>query len=116
MAAGYPRAIAADWAGLPDSIDAAFTWPGSGATYIFKGHPVRSLHIFSLHIFDIDPLLIKVKHAFIRTAYLYYSLLSNAYVASDANLCITYKSKHTKLVYPTVLLSATYGWSHTHIT
>jgi hypothetical protein len=27
--------------------------------------------IFSLHIFDIDHLLIKVKHAFIRTAYLY---------------------------------------------
>ncbi len=25
-----------------------------------------------------------------------YSLLSNAYVVSDANLCITYKSKHTE--------------------
>jgi hypothetical protein len=45
VAAGYPRAIAADWAGLPDSIDAAFTWPGSGATYIFKGHPLKFLKV-----------------------------------------------------------------------
>ena len=37
VAGGFPRPIAADWAGLPANIDAAFTWPDSGATYIFKG-------------------------------------------------------------------------------
>jgi hypothetical protein len=41
VAPGYPRPISADWAGLPTNIDAAFTWPESGATYIFKGQRVR---------------------------------------------------------------------------
>jgi len=37
VADGYPRSISADWPGLPDNIDAAFTWPESGSTYFFKG-------------------------------------------------------------------------------
>ena len=36
VADGYPRLISQDWAGLPDNLDAAFTWD-SGATYFFKG-------------------------------------------------------------------------------
>jgi hypothetical protein len=34
---GYPLAISSSWAGLPPSIDAAFTWPNNNATYFFKG-------------------------------------------------------------------------------
>lgn len=34
---GYPRKIADDWAGLPDNVDAAVTWPANKKTYIFKG-------------------------------------------------------------------------------
>jgi len=37
VAAGYPRNIAQDWAGLPGNIDAAFTWHKSRATYFLKG-------------------------------------------------------------------------------
>ena len=36
IAAGYPRSISKDWVGLPDNIDAAFTWT-NGKTYFFKG-------------------------------------------------------------------------------
>jgi len=36
IAAGYPRSISKDWGGLPDNIDAAFTWT-NGKTYFFKG-------------------------------------------------------------------------------
>ena len=35
MAIGYPRLIRSDWAGLPNDIDAAFTWT-NGRTYFFK--------------------------------------------------------------------------------
>ena len=38
VADGYPRSISEDWPGLPDDIDAAFTWQESGATYFFKGN------------------------------------------------------------------------------
>ena len=37
MAPGYPRPIAQDWPGLPTSLDAAFTWTKSRATYFLKG-------------------------------------------------------------------------------
>ena len=36
VAPGYPRKIAADWSGLPDNIQAGFTWRDTGATYLFK--------------------------------------------------------------------------------
>lgn len=34
---GYPRLIAEDWPGLPNDIEAAFTWTGNEQTYFFKG-------------------------------------------------------------------------------
>jgi len=36
VADGYPRRINSDWRGLPNNIDAAFTWK-NGKSYIFKG-------------------------------------------------------------------------------
>ncbi|XP_023337348.1 stromelysin-3 isoform X2 [Eurytemora carolleeae] len=36
IAPGYPRLVSQDWTGLPDNIDAAFTWE-NGKTYFFKG-------------------------------------------------------------------------------
>ena len=36
VASGYPRRIRDDWDGVPDNIDAGFSWK-NGATYIFKG-------------------------------------------------------------------------------
>jgi len=37
VAPGYPRKIAQDWPGLPNDLDAAFTWSKTGASYFFKG-------------------------------------------------------------------------------
>merc|ERR1719295_1797669 len=37
VADGYPRRISQDWRGLPDNIDAAFTWESTRATYFIKG-------------------------------------------------------------------------------
>ena len=37
VAKGFPRRIFEDWSGLPNHLDAAFTWRETGATYIFKG-------------------------------------------------------------------------------
>ena len=37
IAEGYPRRIVDDWKGLPNYIDAAFTWQGTKSTYFFKG-------------------------------------------------------------------------------
>ena len=37
VAAGYPRKILSDWSGLPNNIQAGFTWQDTKATYIFKG-------------------------------------------------------------------------------
>ncbi len=37
VAPGYPRKISRDWKGLPDNIDAAFTWTDNEKTYFFKG-------------------------------------------------------------------------------
>ena len=37
VAKGFPRRISEDWSGLPNHLDAAFTWQDTGATYIFKG-------------------------------------------------------------------------------
>ena len=37
IADGYPKSISSSWPGLPDDIDAAFTWPDHGYTYFFKG-------------------------------------------------------------------------------
>lgn len=37
VAEGYPRRISQDWRGLPDNIDAAFTWESTRATYFIKG-------------------------------------------------------------------------------
>jgi len=37
VAKGYPKRISEDWEGLPNHLDAAFTWQDTGATYIFKG-------------------------------------------------------------------------------
>ena len=36
VAEGFPRSLSTDWS-LPSSIQAAFTWRESGATYFFKG-------------------------------------------------------------------------------
>ena len=36
MAPGYPRLISADFSGLPNNLNAAFTWT-NGRTYFFKG-------------------------------------------------------------------------------
>ena len=36
VAPGYPRQVSSDWPGLPDSVQAGFTWRDSGATYIFR--------------------------------------------------------------------------------
>ena len=36
VAEGYPRRISQDWRGLPDNIDAAFTWESTRATYFIK--------------------------------------------------------------------------------
>ena len=44
IADGYPKRISADWAGLPNNVDAAFTWQDTGATYIFK----VNTHLFIL--------------------------------------------------------------------
>merc|ERR1712200_324530 len=38
VADGYPKDIFPFWPGLPNDIDAAFTWPESGSTYFFKGN------------------------------------------------------------------------------
>jgi len=35
---GYPRSIRTDWDGLPNNIDAAFTWRKTKSTYFFKGN------------------------------------------------------------------------------
>ena len=37
MDKGYPKLISTGFAGIPDSIDAAFIWRGNGKTYFFKG-------------------------------------------------------------------------------
>ena len=37
IASGYPRRIADDWKGLPNDIDAAFTWQLTDSTYFFSG-------------------------------------------------------------------------------
>lgn len=37
MDKGYPKLISTGFAGIPDSIDAAFIWSGNGKTYFFKG-------------------------------------------------------------------------------
>jgi len=37
IAAGYPRKISEDWAGLPSNLDAAVTWQDKKVTYFFKG-------------------------------------------------------------------------------
>jgi len=37
VAKGFPKRISEDWSGLPNHLDAAFTWQDTGATYIFKG-------------------------------------------------------------------------------
>ena len=34
---GYPKKIATNWKGLPNSVDAAFTW-SNGEIYFFKGN------------------------------------------------------------------------------
>merc|ERR1712200_350914 len=38
VADGYPKDVFPFWPGLPNDIDAAFTWPESGSTYFFKGN------------------------------------------------------------------------------
>lgn len=43
VAEGYPRRISQDWRGLPDNIDAAFTWESTRATYFIKGSKYWSL-------------------------------------------------------------------------
>lgn len=38
FASGYPRQISSDWTGLPNNVDAAFTWSGNGRIYFIKGN------------------------------------------------------------------------------
>ena len=33
---GYPRSIRSNWPGVPDDIDAAFSWPQTDRIYFFK--------------------------------------------------------------------------------
>jgi matrix metalloproteinase-14 (membrane-inserted) len=37
---GYPREIVREWEGLPNDIDAAFTWSMNGKIYIIKGQKI----------------------------------------------------------------------------
>ena len=34
---GVPKKYLGDWSGLPNHLDAAFTWQDTGSTYIYKG-------------------------------------------------------------------------------
>jgi matrix metalloproteinase-14 (membrane-inserted) len=34
---GYPKLISKGFAGIPDNIDAVFTWSGNSKTYFIKG-------------------------------------------------------------------------------
>ena len=38
VAEGYPKKISSDWSGLPNNIQAGFTWQDTKATYMFKGN------------------------------------------------------------------------------